>query len=138
MNQASFKFVNYKIINFSFNSANIKGEDISIKLDPSGVYSVDDKLFSLQFDFYAFNKNKSHKDNFVNCVMQADFQFSEEVENLDLIPKYFYSNSIAIVFPYLRAFISSLTIQANLIPFILPTMNLSSLSKPLQENTIKR
>lgn len=138
MDQASFKFVNYKVVNFSFNSDNIKGEDISIKLDPSGVYSNNDKVFTLKFKFYAFNKEASHNEHFVYCDMQADFVFSDGVVNLDSIPKYFYPNSIAIVFPYLRSFISSLTIQANLKPIILPTMNLTSLSNPLQQNTIQR
>lgn len=66
--------------------------------------------------------------------MTASFQFSEDVIDIEDIPTYFYANSIAIVFPYLRAFISSLTIQANLKPMILPTMNLTSLSSPLKEN----
>ena len=138
MNQAVFKFINYKVVNFSFNSDNIKGEDISIKLDPSGVYSVSDKIFTLKFDFYAFNKKESHNEHFVYCEMLADFKFSDDVINLESIPKYFYPNCIAIVFPYLRSFISSLTIQANLKPIILPTMNLTSLSNPLQQNTIQR
>lgn len=137
MDQASFKFVRYKFINFSFNSENIKGDDISIKLDPSGVFSVVDKVFTLKFKFYAFNKGESHNENFVFCDMQADFMFSDDINELVLIPKYFYPNSIAIVFPYLRSFISSLTIQANLKPIILPTMNLTSLSQPLQQNTIQ-
>lgn len=138
MDQASFKFVNYKVVNFSFNSENIKGEDISIKLDPSGVFSVKERIFTLEFKFYAFNKEESYNKNFVYCAMQADFKFSEDVVSFDSIPKYFFPNSIAIVFPYLRSFISSLTVQANLKPIILPTMNLSSLSQPLQQNTTQK
>lgn len=51
------------------------------------------------------------------------------------MPSYFYRNSIAIVFPYIRAFISTVTLQANIPPIILPTMNLTSLEIPLKQNT---
>lgn len=48
----------------------------------------------------------------------------------------FYANSIAIVFPYIRAFISTVTLQANLVsPILLPTMNLTSLGERLMNNT---
>lgn len=136
MEQASFKFKDYKIVEFGFNSNKINGDgDISIKLDPSGVFNKTERIYSLTFNFYAFNKNSSFEENFVNCIMTANFHFSEDVVEIENIPTYFYANSIAIVFPYLRSFISSLTIQANLKPMILPTMNLSSLSVPLKENT---
>ena len=47
----------------------------------------------------------------------------------------FISNSIAILFPYVRAFVSTLTLQANIKPILLPTLNLSSLQDILRENT---
>jgi preprotein translocase subunit SecB len=134
MEQASFKFKDYKIIEFGFNSSNINGDDIALKIDPEGVFNKSERMFSLTFNFFAFNKADSPDKNFVNCKMTANFQFSEDVIDLENIPTYFYANSIAIVFPYLRAFISSLTIQANLKPMILPTMNLTSLSTPLKKN----
>jgi preprotein translocase subunit SecB len=135
MEQASFKFKDYKIIEFSFNSSNIIGDDIALKIDPEGEFNKSNRLFSLTFNFYAFNKGDNPENNFVNCKLTANFEFSEEVIDLENIPTYFFANSIAIIFPYLRAFISSLTIQANLKPMILPTMNLTSLSNPLKENT---
>ncbi|EXZ22215.1 pretranslocase subunit SecB family protein, partial [Bacteroides fragilis str. S13 L11] len=51
------------------------------------------------------------------------------------IPNFFYPNSIAILFPYVRAFVSTLTLQANIKPILLPTLNLSSLQDTLRENT---
>lgn len=134
MELARFKFKDYKITEFGFNSSNIIGDDIALKIDPEGVFNKSESLFSLTFKFYAFKKTDSPEKKFVNCKMTASFQFSEDVIDIEDIPTYFYANSIAIVFPYLRAFISSLTIQANLKPMILPTMNLTSLSSPLKEN----
>lgn len=138
MEQATFSFRSYKINKFSFNDENETEDKISIKLDPKGTFILKEKKFILNFQFYAFDKDKTFKKSFVKCTLSAEFLFSNNVKSLEDIPQYFYSNSIAIVFPYLRSFISSLTIQANIKPVILPTMNLSSLSIPLKENvTIK-
>lgn len=136
MDQARFRFESYNILDFSFNSSNYGGEDdISLKIDPTGVFYVKERKYLLEIQFCAFRKENSIENSFVSCRLQAEYIFSEQVTNLEDVPAYFYANSIAIVFPYLRAFISSLTIQANLKPLILPTMNLTSLSNPLREHT---
>lgn len=136
MEQATFSFQKYSVENFTFSTENMVHEDISIKIDPSGKFITDKRIFLLNFNFYAFGKESGFEKSFVTCKMNAEFVFSHDIKTVDDIPSYFYANSIAIVFPYLRSFISSLTIQANLKPFILPTMNLSSLSTPLKENIV--
>ena len=65
----------------------------------------------------------------------AIFKFSSAIQ-IEEIPSYFYRNAIAIVFPYIRAFISTLTLQANTRLLKLGLMNLSALEKPLKENTV--
>ncbi|WP_312762511.1 hypothetical protein [Epilithonimonas sp.] len=138
MEQATFTFEKYQIDKFSFDIENATNKRTSVKIDPSGDFFSSESKFVLTFKFYAFDKELGFEKSFVECLLTAIFNFSEDIKNIDDIPTYFYANSIAIVFPYLRAFISSLTIQANIIPVILPTMNLTSLSVPLKENvTIK-
>lgn len=134
MEQATFTFKNYQIEKFSFNIENVTNERTSVKIDPRGEFISDENRFILTFQFYAFDKEFGFEKNFVECLLNADFIFSPDVKTIEDIPTYFYANSIAIIFPYLRAFISSLTIQANINPVILPTMNLTSLSIPLKEN----
>ncbi|HLO91987.1 MAG TPA: hypothetical protein VK172_12560 [Lentimicrobium sp.] len=68
----------------------------------------------------------------IDCV--ATYRFQEKL-NFQDIPPYFYQNSIAILFPYVRAFVSTVTLQANIGPILLPTMNLSELESPLRDNT---
>lgn len=51
------------------------------------------------------------------------------------IPEYFYPNSLAIVFPYVRAFVSTITLQANVQPVVLPTINLMGITEELKEQT---
>jgi preprotein translocase subunit SecB len=70
----------------------------------------------------------------INIVFKAIFSFTG-VEKLEDIPDFFYRNALAIVFPYIRSFVSTLTLQSNSKLIILPTMNLSKLEKPLREKT---
>lgn len=46
--------------------------------------------------------------------------FSTKQENKDLLEK----NTIAIMFPYIRSYISSITTQPGMTPIVLPTMNI--------------
>jgi hypothetical protein len=112
--KAVFKFENFKVTHFQFNEPAKDILDLNISLIPSGLYFKSKGVFEVCIDF------------------TADF---EEGTDYDNIPDYFYLNSIAIVYPYLRAFISNLTLQANHQPLVLPVLNLTGLEKPLKENT---
>ena len=46
--------------------------------------------------------------------------FSTKQENKDLLEK----NTIAIMFPYIRSYISSITTQPGMAPIVLPAMNI--------------
>lgn len=46
--------------------------------------------------------------------------FSTKQENKDLLEK----NTIAIMFPYIRSYISSITTQPGITPIVLPAMNI--------------
>ena len=47
-------------------------------------------------------------------------------EHPDLLPL-IRSNSIAILFPYLRTIVSMITANANISPYVLPVMNIAAL-----------
>jgi preprotein translocase subunit SecB len=67
-------------------------------------------------------------------VLKATFSFDQDLELKD-IPDYFYRNSLGIIYPYLRAFVSTITFQANLKPpMILPLFNLTELERSFREN----
>lgn len=50
---------------------------------------------------------------FIKVHCSAVFNFGCSIK-FEEIPSYFYANSIAIIFPYVRAFISTVTLQANI------------------------
>ena len=134
MEKAAFTLNNYVFSKVQIDYAkkqNTDDKEINIDLDPSGILYEDDSLYVLTFLFKAF---KSAKEPFVEIKCEANFTFNKKV-NKDTIPDFFYQNSIAILFPYIRAFVSTVTLQTNEEPIVLPTMNLSSLEHPLKDNT---
>lgn len=132
MNKAVFSIEHYQFKKVNIDTANfISKDDIEIGFDPSGIFNSSNQTYELTFSFTASNSN-TQPFVYIQCV--GLFKF-ENVSTIDDIPVYFYKNSIAILFPFLRAFVSMVTIQANVHPIMLPTMNLSALEEPLKLNT---
>jgi len=56
----------------------------------------------------------------VNIYVKCVANFNTDQENMDLIER----NTIAIMFPYVRSYISTLTTQPGMAPVVLPAMNI--------------
>ena len=131
---AAFKFISFKIPSFSYNES-VKTESmIKLEFRPSGRYLQKEGTFELKLELLGWDDDdKKKKIIYVQCI--AYFEFEKDLPFTD-IPSYFYKNAIAIVFPYIRSFTSTLTLQANSGLVILGLMNLSNLEVPLIQNTI--
>ncbi|WBV59480.1 protein-export chaperone SecB [Chryseobacterium camelliae] len=124
MNKVAFSLERHIFRKVNIDLDNKSSQNLQIAFNPSGEFEVEKSLFNLKFDFEA--KSDDTKNPFINIEFKAVFKF-ENVKNIEEIPPYFYRNAIAIVFPYVRAFVSTVTLQANIPPVVLPTMNLSPL-----------
>lgn len=62
------------------------------------------------------------------------FSFAELTEK-ENISEYFYTNAPAIIFPYIRAYISSLTALSGMEAINLPPLMLGGLREELFQNT---
>lgn len=134
MNKAAFSLKGYRFDKVFLNLTSLHSEtEFSITFSPSGVFYPEDGTFKLTFSFSAKVEGNDDDVIFVNCT--ALYQF-KEVKLFTDIPDYFYANSIAILFPYVRAFISTVTLQANIKPILLPTYNVSPLKDELIKNTV--
>lgn len=132
---ASFSIEQYYFDQVHIDMNVYKGDKMDIDFQPFGVFYEKEKKFKLSFVFSAYSiGHKEEEMPFARIKCVGIFQLMD-VETLKDIPEFFYRNSIAILFPYLRAYVSIVTVQANIKPIILPTLNLSSLEKPLKENT---
>lgn len=131
---AAFKFKRFTIPTFSYDEAGKSGSKLKLNFVPSGKYLQKDGIFELVLELFGCEDgNKDKQIIYVKCFayfeFEMDFPFTE-------IPSYFYKNAIAIVFPYIRSFASTLTLQANSTLLILGLMNLSGLEVPLIKNTV--
>lgn len=98
--------------------------DVKInKSDKEAVVSIDFKVGSKEQEIYPF---------FIQVGINGLFSYDdEEAEGIEF-EDFLKTNAIAILFPYLRQIVSSLTSQSNEFPtFILPVMNVS---KYIEEN----
>lgn len=136
MEHAAFSLDNYFFDKVTIDLSKHTSDKMGIKFSPSGVFHIESKQFELVFSLAATSKGKA-KMPFATVKCIAIFSF-ENVNTLEEIPSFFYRNSIAILYPFLRAYVSMMTSQANLPGLILPVLNLSSLENPLRENTIQK
>ena len=125
--------------NFSKVMLDLDPEPKTLKIGnlvPFGVFDAKLKEYLLTILFTA--KDSENDRDVISLKSVSVFKFSDSVRGINDIPHFFYANSIAIMYPYIRAFVSSLTLQANYRPIILPTMNLSSLKDVLMKNTSEK
>jgi len=135
MQKATFSIVNYQFDKVNIDLTNHKGKELSLSFDTSGVFIQENSTYELTFMAAVFSQNVAEP--FAQVQSKGLFKF-ENVSKIEDIPDFFYRNCIAILFPYLRAYLSLVTTQANVPGIILPTLNLSSLEANLRRNTTQR
>lgn len=133
--KAVFSFESYHFVRSFINSSLLdEAEDVSVEFSPSGQYDPSSGLFKTILLFRATDQNSGEEVIMVECV--AEFQFKEAV-SFDDLPSYFFVNSTAIIYPYIRAYVANLSLQANYPPFLLPTLNVSALGAELKVNSVE-
>jgi preprotein translocase subunit SecB len=105
--------------------------DFSIGFDPKGFVNKKKSIFQLRLGIKINDKK-----NVINIEISsvANYHFDKEITK-DQLDKLFYINAPAILFPYIRAYISTLTNLSGFKPINLPTLNLTGLGEDLKQNT---
>jgi preprotein translocase subunit SecB len=139
MVKASFSILNYFFdkVRIDYNSNGNNSRDLKIDFNPSGLFNSVDNKFTLTFDVRVYEdvgNNTVENKPFIEIRCNSVFKF-EDLNSFDEIPDFFYKNSIAIMFPFIRAYISLITNQANIPGVLLPIMNLTELYSQLKERT---
>ena len=111
-------------------------KSLDINFDTSGKFVKSESLFDLHFKIAVFD-NGRRDDPFIKLTCEGIFQFTN-VSDLSDIPEFFFTNSVALLFPYVRAYLTIITTQANTKGIMLPTLNLSALGSILKKNTSER
>ncbi|QUB72128.1 protein-export chaperone SecB [Prevotella multiformis] len=130
--EVAFRLVNYKFTKATLNFDIPKDAEFVIDFKPSGKLKEIEGTYDLSFDTIVKCEETDTIIVEVSCI--AQFSFMDRIK-FEEIPDFFYPNSLAILFPYIRAFVSTLSLQANSSPMILPTVNLMGLTEELRDNT---
>ncbi|SMO77679.1 preprotein translocase subunit SecB [Saccharicrinis carchari] len=131
---SKFQFKGFKIAR-SVIERNDKeaSKKISLGFAPKGFIHKNDQKFQLQLGVKIEDENKSFHIE-INAV--ANYHF-ENKEGLDNLGNFFYVNAPALLFPYIRAYISTLTNLSGFEPINLPTLNMTGLGEDLKNNTVE-
>lgn len=132
--KSGFQFVGFQIIksHIEKNGFDKVGDDLDLEFIPRGEKDDIKNVFSL---FLKVNISNADKTFVVNIEAVGFFNYSIEVED-KILSNYFYVNAPAILFPYVRAYISTLTTLSGFETITLPTINITFLGNSLKENTI--
>src|SRR5690554_5478868 len=133
MDTAAFQLENYKFTKVSLD-VDQAAKNSNISFGVSGLFDSSEQVPKYDLTFNVDVINNDTGEAFFSIECHGLFLFENEI-TIETIPDFFYMNAIAILFPYVRAYLSLVTSQANIRPLILPTLNLSTLSPTLKENT---
>lgn len=126
----------FKFVNFFVRESNIRlneGGDfkIDINITPKGVVLKSLNQFHLEL---AVNIKEATDKFEISIVSVAIFEFDSTADIEQYKSSLFAVNAPAIAFPYIRAYISTLTAQSGLFTVTLPTFNLSAMGEKLKAN----
>lgn len=129
---SKFQFKGFKIIRSVIErNENEPSKKISLWFAPKGFINKKDSNFQLQLGVKIEDENKSFK---IEIEAVANYSF-ENKEGLDNLGKFFYMNAPALLFPYIRSYISTLTNLSGFEPINLPTLNMTGLGEDLKNNS---
>lgn len=106
-------------------------DELSINFDASGVIDKIDHLFILSLTTKVKTADKSIE---IKVVSESVFAYHEGADIEEYKSSYFTINAPAIIFPYVRAYISTLTSLSGFSTLLLPTLNLAPLGESLKND----
>lgn len=118
--QTRFKFKGYRIIKSDMRIAPAGEIEQKLNVTFSGVKdNISGSLYTLDLGVSITNEDKSIE---IEFEMRGFFEFSNELTEPEKA-MFFTGSAPAIMFPYLRAYISTMTSISGIEPIILPTIN---------------
>lgn len=131
--KSDFSFLGHKIIDVSMKVGdNIVSDNLGLNINCEGGLDYEKQLFVLTMKVHVEDSEKV-----LNIDVKAEGYFKYQGENLEQLLGFIGINSPALLFPYIRSFISMLTSISGLKTVTLPTLNLSNIGKKLADNLKK-
>lgn len=140
-NRSVLRFEKYivKEIFYKTNEKCKKKREIELDFDfDTDMYlDVDNNKLVVQLSADIFRDAQKNNYPFeMKVSINGYFSMDTKVENIDV--RMFEQNAIAILFPYLRAIVSTYTANANVAPVLLPAMNINAYMRKKYKNGEKQ
>ena len=103
--------------------------ELSVGFKSGGKIDFEKGKFNLELGIFISDSTEALK---IEIDSKGYFNFKNA--DKETLSNFLFVNAPAILFPYLRAYISSLSTLSGIHPIILPTLNLTSLRDDLESN----
>lgn len=125
--KSSFQFNGFTVSKSLIEIKDSSADDLNLNFKSSGLLNSTTNTFQLFLKVFVFDENKN-----INIEVDMNgvfiYQPDEHLEN------YMLQNAPALLFPYVRSYVTALTALSGISPITLPTMNLTGLFDDLKEN----
>jgi preprotein translocase subunit SecB len=123
--QNKIRFVKFFVESLDYNCKNIElndiNEELEIELKITSSFSDDDlKSYLIKIDVGLSSKDSIFK---LNCKAVGFFETIEEITEEFKSSSFVKINSPAILFPFIRSYINTITTNSGISPVILPSIN---------------
>lgn len=123
--QNKIRFVKFFVESLDYNCKNIElndiNEELEIELKITSSFSDDDlKSYLIKIDVGLSSKDSIFK---LNCKAVGFFETVEEINEEFKSSSFVKINSPAILFPFIRSYINTITTNSGISPVILPSIN---------------
>lgn len=126
--KSSFQFNGFKVIKSLIEIKGQGSEELKLEIEPKATLNNQVNVFTLEMKVVIVDETGNIK---IEIIVEGEYSIAQRDENLK---PFLFTNAPAILFPYVRSYITSLTALSGTSPIILPTMNLSSLKERLTTN----
>ena len=127
--RGAITFLDYKVNKVEFKNNDVyDGEAVDIDFDVSSYCHVSDDgeemIVGLNTDIFVPKEGKIYP---FYMSIEIEGYFKSHFENREQNIAQYKKNAVAILFPYVRALVSTFTANANVAPFILPAGNVKKM-----------
>lgn len=125
--QGAIRFLDYRVSKVEFYLNKTEKQSNELNVEVSSDKEVDTELKNMLVELNVEIGDKEESPFFMSICLEGLFELSQDYLEYDI--NVFYSNALSILYPYVRAIVSTYTAGANIKPVILPTINIKKMLK---------
>lgn len=138
-NTSSLKLLNYFTDYVQFkNNPDFEADEVTVQFDVHPEYQIDETNETMVVELQVEIFKDAIRNNYpfeMEVAVVGVFELKSKNKEGDI--HRFKTNAVAIMYPYVRALISTYTANANVPPLILPIMNVNKMIEEVEQNREK-